>query len=262
MPQSKTLRAVALNLLDEMGGRSAARWARATIRKPVQNTVRGIKARTQWGWGSLVPEAEFTDCCVRAIRELRALDPREPTGDYLEFGVSRGTSLACTSRALASENALDVRMFGFDSFRGLPPEAAHEGWKPGTFHSSKRATEAYLRQHATNLNRILLIDGWFSDTLNHSTRIKHGLSHVSLVMLDCDTYTASRDALRFTAPLIRDRAVIFCDDWGAKSSQRRAGQKEAFEEFLNDSKTLNARQLPSYCSSARVFLLHRNEARA
>lgn len=48
------------------------------------------------------------------------MDPAEPTGDYVEFGVSRGTSLACMSHALADENVPGVRMLGFDSFRDLP----------------------------------------------------------------------------------------------------------------------------------------------
>lgn len=255
MQRQKTLRSVALETLDDIGFRDLARRTRTALRRSMGNAKRAIHARTQWGWRPLVPAAEFSACCVNAIRTLHALDPREPVGDYVEFGVSRGTSLACMSRALADEQAPNVRLFGFDSFRGLPPQAASEGWKPGAFHSTRAATTNYLKHHAANLDRIVLIEGWFDQTLNRATLRRHGLTRASLIMLDCDTYTASRQALSFAKSLIKERAVIFCDDWGARSTENRMGQRDAFHELLRGFARARIRELPSYRATSRVFLL-------
>lgn len=54
-------------------------------------------------WTPLVPENEYTACSRNAIQVLRRFGQKEEIGDYLEFGVSRGTSLACMYRALVSE---------------------------------------------------------------------------------------------------------------------------------------------------------------
>lgn len=256
MQLSRTLRSVALDALEEIGCRDLAKRTKTTLRRSVRKTKHAVQARTQLGWRPLVPEAEFGACCLNAIRALRARDSREPIGDYLEFGVSRGTSLACMSRALAHEHASGVRLFGFDSFRGLPSHAALEGWTPGAFHSTRPATQRYLKRRAANLDRIVLVEGWFEKTLDRATQRRLALTHASLIMLDCDTYTASQRALAFAAPLIKDRSVIFCDDWGARSTHDRLVQKDAFHEFLRATR-LRARQLPAYRPTSRVFVLER-----
>jgi O-methyltransferase len=257
MQRSHMFRSAAMDVLDQIGIRDLARRTRATIRRSVRGAERAVHARVQWGWRPLVPEAEFQECCVDAIRALRALASGAPIGDYVEFGVSRGTSLACMSHALAQENAAHIRMFGFDSFRGLPREAVLEGWRPGAFYSTRGATEAYLRRHATNRERITLIEGWFAETLSQATLERHDLRHAGLIMLDCDTYSASRQALWFAQPLIRNRAVVFCDDWETMSARGRLGQKDAFEEFLRAFPRFGVRELPTYRLTSRVFLLQR-----
>ena len=55
-----------------------------------------------------------------------------------------GYPLACMHRALDRAGLRRVRLFGFDSFEGLPPEAAAEGWRPGEFSSAVGATRRYL----------------------------------------------------------------------------------------------------------------------
>jgi len=57
-------------------------------------------------------------------------------GDYLDFDVSRGTSLACMHRVVTRLSLDNVRLFGFDSFEGMPSNAAWEDlgvWRPGQF---------------------------------------------------------------------------------------------------------------------------------
>src|SRR5215216_2102989 len=69
-----------------------------------QNTYRELVAADQ-----LKPEY------VKALKTLsEALGP-DALGDYLEFGVSHGTSLTCMHKALKELNLNKVRIFGFDS---------------------------------------------------------------------------------------------------------------------------------------------------
>jgi O-methyltransferase len=69
----------------------------------------------------LVPEQKLTASFVDAIQRLRDLNGGEDIGDYLEFGVCYGSSMACMHDALVKTKTSGVRQFGFDSFEGLPP---------------------------------------------------------------------------------------------------------------------------------------------
>lgn len=205
----------------------------------------------------LVPEQAFYASVLSAIDELRERVPATQFGDYLEFGVNRGTSLAWVYRALQNKRLSHLRLIGFDSFQGLPPEAADEGWVPGDFKSSHEATRAYLDSMEVDMRRVTLVEGWFSQTCTVQNKVRLALDKASLIMVDCDTYSASRDVLRYVEPLIRDHAIVICDDWGSTSDGHR-GQNDAFEEFLQEHPQLSAQPLQSYRSLSRVFLVSRS----
>jgi hypothetical protein len=241
-----------------LGG--SVRRSREALNAQVRRLKRAVKARVLWRWAPLVPEDDFTACCRQAINELKLRNSGKIIGDYLEFGVSRGTSLACMHHALAAEQLGNVRLVGFDSFEGLPPEAAEEGgsmWEPGAYGSALGTTRTYLKRKGVDLRRVNLVKGWFKDTLTAQTRHALKLERASLIMVDCDIYSASRDALFFCEPLIGDAAVIFFDDWGWRSDIGEIGQKEAFDEFLAAFPELSATPLPAYLPQARVFLVSR-----
>jgi O-methyltransferase len=205
----------------------------------------------------LVPEEAFYGSVLGAIDELLKRVSADQLGDYLEFGVSRGTSLAWVARALSDRRLSHVRLIGFDSFEGLPPEAADEGWVPGDFKSSYEATKAYLDSMGLDMRRVTLVKGWFRDTCTADTKAKLSLEKASVVMVDCDIYSASRDVLRYVEPLIRDHAIVICDDWGSRSSDEQRGQSHAFEEFLQEHPQLYAQPLSSYRPPSRIFLVSR-----
>jgi O-methyltransferase len=256
------MRSSIIHTLDLLHLRNFARRTKRFAKQWVRRPKRAVRAHVLWGWKPLVPEHEFTECSINAIKILRRFDPDQALGDYLEFGVSRGTSLACMYRALEHEGLFNVRLFGFDSFRGFPPEAATQGWTPGNAWSTLSATRRYLVHNGVDMRRVTLIKGWFKDTLTAETRDRLGIVKASLIMIDCDIYSASRDALLFSGPMIRDEAVIFFDDWGGRADRGKIGQKEAFEEFLAEFPLLAAEPLPSYLPpQARVFLVHRHRDR-
>jgi O-methyltransferase len=220
--------------------------------------VRNLLAKHGWThWTPLVPERELFDCCENAISRLR--ERGHVFGDYLEFGVSRGTSLACMHRVLVTQKLDHVRLIGFDSFEGLPPGSDAEGWPEGVAASSLKATQRYLSERAVRFDRTTLVKGWYKDTLTQETSRRLNLKKASLVMIDCDIYSASRAALFYCEPLIEDHAVVLFDDWGWREQVGEAGQKEAFNEFLGAFPQLTAEPLPSYFEHARVFLVERKQ---
>jgi hypothetical protein len=101
------------------------------LEKPARQVWWQLLARGWVRWKPLVPEDAFSECVERAISTLREFEPAEAFGDYLEFGVSRGTSMACVHGNLRDAGLQHVRLIGFDSFEGMPPEAAGQGWAQG-----------------------------------------------------------------------------------------------------------------------------------
>jgi O-methyltransferase len=247
------MKAAAVRVLDAVGLGAPARQIAHQLPK-IASRLRDVGVVP---WKPLVPEAAFGACVRNALQELRRREPAEAMGDYLEFGVSRGTSMACVFRVLQEQAPPRVRLIGFDSFEGMPPEAAGQGWRPGEFRSTLAATRRYLAARQVDLDRVALVKGWFKDTLTPETRARLAIGKASLIMVDCDIYTASKEALEFCAPHIHEHAVIVFDDWGREDEPRDVGQKEAFEEFLSEHPVLGAEPLPAYIPEARVFLVSR-----
>ncbi|MGH9348602.1 MAG: TylF/MycF/NovP-related O-methyltransferase [Vicinamibacterales bacterium] len=209
----------------------------------------------------LVPEPAYRALLARGLGALLERHGPESFGDYLEFGVYNGTSLTCMYRELVSFGLDDVRLFGFDSFQGLPPDAHLEDegrWRPGSCCSSLSFTTAVLESEGVDRSRVTLVPGWFRDTLNARTIRRHGIRKASIVMIDCDLYSAARDALEFCGPLIGDHALLLFDEYRPYGLDGKlAGERRAFDEFLADWRCFEARPFGSYIRRAEAFLVTR-----
>lgn len=224
---------------------------------PAMRVWSKLRARGWTPWAPLVPPESYSSCLGSALERLQAATGEPPRGAYVEFGVSRGTSLSCAYRVITDAGLTDMRLIGFDSFEGLPPSASEEGWHPGDFCSSISATRHYLAKHGVDLDRITLVKGWFEETLTDDTRALYDIGPMSVIMIDCDLFSATELVLRFCEPHIGSHAVIIFDDWGWRSDTGEIGQKEAFERFLAARPSLRVEPLPAYRPEARVFLVTR-----
>ncbi|KKL10075.1 hypothetical protein LCGC14_2559460 [marine sediment metagenome] len=115
---------------------------------------------------------------IKAVRWILEHDDREAIGDYLEFGVFYGSSLTCMYRVIESFGLDNVRFFGFDSFEGLPKTTIYDdqrSWRPEQFKSNFRYAQKNLNEQGINWNRVFLVKGCFSDTLNddHNDSWRH-----------------------------------------------------------------------------------------
>ncbi len=182
-------------------------------------------------------------------------------GDYLEFGVSFGSSLACMHRVLKKLKLENVRIFGFDSFEGLPESASVEDqgtWKPGQFASSIETTKKHLTEQGVNWQKTFLLKGWFDATLTDETIAKHNIKKASVIMIDCDIYSSSKLALDFCIPLIKSEAVIFFDDW---KEDKDFGECKAFTEFLAENPQFKSKEFGTYKPTGKIYIVTNTAAR-
>lgn len=207
----------------------------------------------------LVPEDSLTEKYKEALDWLIEVGGSKEIGDYLEFGTFNGTSLACMYRTVQDADLPNVRLFGFDSFEGLPESAANDGWVPGRYQIDYPYVVKWLSRQGIDWQRVFLIKGWYSDTLNDALIQQHGIAKASIIMVDCDAYQSAKEALDFCAPLIDKWAVVFFDDWhSAGRAARNLGEKRAFDEFRSANPDLEAEDLGGYNRNSMVFKLSRS----
>lgn len=250
------LRRIGLEGAVEFGARNAPAWffeARARARP-------------------LVSHEELMPAFRRGLTHLRDEHGAESIGDYVEFGVYYGDSLICMYRVLEELGLDHVRLFGFDSFAGLPSLEAEDRklpWGEGGFRMPFEATRKRLANEGLDPARVTLVKGWFSDTLTRETREQYRIEKASVIMVDCDIYSATRDALAFSAPLIRERTLLFFDDWDGSPgglADQNLGQRPAFEQLLAREPALAAAEFDEYVHTkhdpprpAKVFLVARTK---
>jgi O-methyltransferase len=213
----------------------------------------------------LVPEVDLEAMYRKALTSLVERGGAESVGDYLEFGVYTGTSLLCMDRATQGLGLTQMRLFGFDSFEGLPPAAENEAgsWTAGDMKSNREFVLSRLADHDVEMERVFLVQGWFEETLDEKLSRHFGLTKASVIMIDCDLYSSAKTALTFVAPLILDHTFIFFDDWNTFGlAEKGLGERQAFDEFLAANSDLKAQEFGSYFEDAKVFLVSRQPGSA
>lgn len=213
-----------------------------------------------------IPENAFSASLRRELLELTCRMSQDRLGDYLEFGVFNGTSLSCAHRVLNELSMNHVRCFGFDSFEGLPQEAARDDkgiWFPGQFACRISVTRKLLSERNIDWERVTLIKGWFNDSLNDETIKRYGITSASVVMIDCDLYSSTASCLEFIAPILTDNAVLIFDDWNSHNlADKKLGERKAFEEFIAEHSEFAAEQIEGYNGFSRIIRLRRQIGQA
>ena len=207
----------------------------------------GLDIATQWRASAM---KAVVSSCEAGICEDR---------DVYEFGVYSGRSLRAISQYLRHHNISFRKLWGFDSFQGLPAEGSTLGAKAryrmppggydkGTYNASallQVGSSAKLQQWITRYvddPRLSLIEGFYSDSLTpeRARRMKPAI----YVDLDCDLYSSTTQALEWLMAhaLISAGTIVGYDDWKA-SGGRNSGQQKAHHELV-DKHGLKVRALP------------------
>jgi predicted O-methyltransferase YrrM len=129
-----------------------------------------------------------------AIRKAR------PVGDFLEFGVYRGSSLRYIARSVGP----GARVIGFDSFLGLP-----ETWAAGGVVVPRGSFQP--RAIPSPPPNATLVAGWFEETVPRF--VAQEAPSPSFVHIDSDLYSSARTVLENLGPMMRPGTVIVFDEF-------------------------------------------------
>ena len=237
---------------------ASVRYAPTAVRSYVEQERLRARVRDR---RRAVPEPAYRALLNRGLAQRVNELGSDTLGDYLEFGVYNGTSLISTFRETELMDLRRMRLFGFDSFQGLPEAAAHEDegkWKPGAWCSELEFTQAVLDEEGVNRSRVTLVPGWFNETCVPATAARYDINKASVIMVDCDIYSSTRDALAFCTPLIRDKALLLFDDWHAgQLAAKNMGERRAFEEWLAETGCFKAEPFGAYSTRSETFMVTR-----
>lgn len=149
-------------------------------------------------------------------------------GDILEFGVASGGSIGWFTT-----HYKDIKVFGFDSFHGLP-----EDWdlgdrvlQKGTF--STDGTPPLIEG-------VTYVKGLFEDTFPEW--FKEYNSYAKIVHVDCDLYSASKLVFEYIKPHLKVGTWILFDELTHMADHpqyihNRQHEYKAFKEFLEENPT-------------------------
>lgn len=134
----------------------------------------------------------------------------------VECGVFTGSSLVACA-CLARDAGIDFRLFGLDTFSGLPPlsEKDQEFAPEGAIYRKQQMfadtsiglVETRLREAGVRA-RVALVPGLFSETLTQLENTKY-----HFVNIDCDLYDPHRECLEYFYPRMVRGGVVFFDDY-------------------------------------------------
>ncbi len=180
-------------------------------------------------------------------------------GDYYEFGLFRGGTFLATSQVLEEFNLQHVRMYGFDSFEGLPAATSIDAGDPrffeGQFACSREEVEKNLAEHGMDMTRAVLVEGFYEDSLTEDLRGQHPFKPASVVLLDCDYYTSTKVAMDWLVPYLRPGTILLFDDWFSYGDDNELGQQKALEEWLATRPGMRVEHIRDFEDNGRGFIL-------
>jgi O-methyltransferase len=147
-------------------------------------------------------------------------------GDFAECGVYKGGTAMLSARTLLDAGAPDRPLHLFDTFHGMPEEAAFDsgGHEPGDFGDTSLPA---VRSRLAEFSNVRFHPGLIPATLSEVTD-----RTFAFVYLDLDLYQPTLEALRFFYPRMVTGAALVGDDYGFPRYKDAA--KRAVDEFFAD----------------------------
>jgi hypothetical protein len=195
-------------------------------------------------------------------------------GDILEFGVGGGETLLILERLaddlLKQKQNMSYRLFGFDSFQGLPepkgidrdahvdPASPGAKFTRGMYKHTRATVSNKLRREAVNADDIQLVEGWYEEVLTSSLREQLLIERASLINIDCDFYESAAVVLEWCEPIIGQGTVISFDDWFCYKGRPDHGEQHAFHEFLDNNPDVTAVLFSTYSWHGKAFIINRS----
>jgi len=176
----------------------------------------------------------------------QVLSERIP-GVLVECGVAAGAQIA----AMQERNLLFPEprwIYGFDSFEGIPLASVEDDQQPGvpgpkpdirytdkrellkssgiTVHPKEQVIINMKKWFPSNWQNIVLVKGWFQDTLRPYKTVFQQLGGIALLRLDGDLYDSTKVSLEELFPHLNVGGVLIIDDW------ELTGCRKACDEYF------------------------------
>ena len=194
--------------------------------------------------------------------ELLKSENRAPFGDYYEFGLFRGYAFLQAFNHSKELELNDINFYGFDSFKGLPAaegiDVADGRFFEGQFACSREDVEKNLAANGMDLQRVKLVEGFYEDSLTDELHSQHQFKPASVVLLDCDYYSSTVEALAWIERYLADGTILLFDDWFSYGDDDQLGQPKAFEEFLQQHANFSSEHLWRFSHNGNAFRLKLN----
>jgi len=197
---------------------------------------------------------------IKKSMYLVALD--ETDGDYLEFGIYKGSSFCHAIRCARSFSGISpilsrMKFYGFDVFgRGfdhLDESESHKFYVSDNFEADYKKVSKRIARAASKAQSYRLVKGLFEDTLKGDIS-DLGVSKCSVMFIDSDTYSSACLALNYSKTSIQSGTIIILDDFFSYSGDPDQGVSKAFEEFKY-KESYSSRQIFTYGMGGVVHVL-------
>lgn len=147
-----------------------------------------------------------------AYAARRAANP----GLFLEFGVDEGTTINQFAKLRP-----DVRVFGFDSFEGLPEDWGGTSLLKGRFDRKGKMPAVP--------DNVTLVRGWFNETIP-PWKAEHP-EEIAFCHVDCDLYSSTVTIFTELEDRFRKGTILLFDEYFGYADWRH-GEHKAFLEMI------------------------------
>jgi len=206
---------------------------------------------------TLSPE---TPEAIRKAFKIVMKNKQDPVGDYYEFGLFRGYAFLKAFEHSKNLGLDAINFYGFDSFEGLPPaegiDEADGRFFEGQFACSIENVKNNLKSNGMDMDRVALVKGFYEDSLTPELKEAHPFKPASVVLLDCDFYSSTVEALAWIDSYLQDGTVLLFDDWFSYGESEELGQQKAMSEFLDKHPNYSIEHLWRFCKHGNAFQLN------
>jgi hypothetical protein len=197
--------------------------------------------------------------------------------NYYEFGTGKGGSLIEFLKSLrrllkvslyekiALETGINIVLF--DSFEGLPDPKSTRDVTPfhskGSYALSEENIRKLVNDYSRHINpkpQIMVVKGYYEDTLTESLNEKFKAFPPSFVNVDVDYYSSATTVLNFIAPICQNGTVFYFNNIFEHLGNLNKGEYAAISEFNNNNKIYHLFPYRIFTISEyvnRVFTMHK-----
>ncbi|MDN5881363.1 MAG: TylF/MycF family methyltransferase [Nitrosospira sp.] len=180
----------------------------------------------------------------------------EVPGDYFEFGLWRGKTFAYAHRMKRRYGQHGMKLWGFDSFQGLPATEEHPDniWYEGQFACTRPEFEGILASRGIRSSEYELIEGFYNESLNDVAHGRLSGRKAAVIYVDCDLYDSTIQVLNFIQPYVVSGSIICFDDFYNYKGDPEQGEQRALADFLQQETHLYLIPYLDYAPLGKSFI--------